>query len=94
MVLSLYSFWNALLGSKPSFLEYTRPEMLTYVLVRSVIDLSDPANSESGNSWFGLGPPLVIGIAFMLLGALLMLWWSRGQRAFFRKRAQVFHGGD
>jgi amino acid transporter len=68
--------------------------MLTYVLVRSVIDLSDPANSESGNSWFGLGPPLVIGIAFMLLGALLMLWWSRGQRAFFRQRAQVFHGGD
>lgn len=30
----------------------------------------------------------------MLLGALLMLWWSRGQRAFFRQRAQVFHGGD
>ena len=30
--------------------------MLTYVFVKSCIDLSDPANSESGNSWFGTGP--------------------------------------
>jgi ABC-2 type transport system permease protein len=37
IVLSLYSFWNALLGSKPSFLGYTRPEMLTYVLVINVL---------------------------------------------------------
>jgi amino acid transporter len=65
--------------------------MLTWVLVKSVIDLADPANSESGNSWFGLGPPLVIGIAFMVLGAVLMWWWSRAHRAFFRQRADVFH---
>jgi ABC-2 type transport system permease protein len=37
VVLSLYSFWNALLGSKPSFLGYTRPEMLTYVLVINIL---------------------------------------------------------
>jgi amino acid transporter len=64
--------------------------MLTWVLVRSIIDLSDPANSESGNSWFGLGPPLVIGIGFMVLGAVLMLWWSRGHSFFFRQKIQVF----
>jgi ABC-2 type transport system permease protein len=37
VVLSLYSFWNALLGTKPSFLGYTRPEMLTYVLVINIL---------------------------------------------------------
>jgi amino acid transporter len=67
--------------------------MLTWVLVRSVIDLSDPANSESGNSWFGVGPPLVIGVGFMVLGAVLMLWWSRVHRAFFRQKVEVFHDG-
>ena len=64
--------------------------ILTWVLVKSVIDLSDPANSDSGDSWFGLGPPLVIGIGLMLLGAVLMIYWSRGHKTFFRRRAEVF----
>jgi ABC-2 type transport system permease protein len=37
IVVSLYSFWSALLGDKPSFLGYTRPEMLTYVLAINVL---------------------------------------------------------
>ena len=37
VVLSLFSFWSALLGTKPSFLGYTRPEMLTYVLLINVL---------------------------------------------------------
>jgi ABC-2 type transport system permease protein len=37
VVLSLYSFWNVLLGNKTSFLGYTRPEMLTYVLIISIL---------------------------------------------------------
>jgi amino acid transporter len=64
--------------------------ILTWILVKSIIDLSDPANSESGSSWFGLGPPLVIGIGFMVLGAVLMVAWSRHHRAFFRQRPEVF----
>ena len=62
--------------------------ILTWVLVRSIIDLSDPANSESGDAWVGLGPPLVIGAGFMLLGALLMLVCSRRRPAFFSRDAQ------
>ncbi|MGH2942260.1 MAG: APC family permease [Solirubrobacteraceae bacterium] len=68
--------------------------ILAWVLVRSVIDLSDPANSESGDAWLGVGPPLVIGIGFMALGAVLMLLWSREHRAFFRRRAEVFHSAE
>ena len=30
--------------------------VMTYILVKSIIDLSKPENSESGASWLGLGP--------------------------------------
>ena len=55
--------------------------ILFYLLIKNAIELSDPANSESGNSWLGLGPPLVIAIFFAVLGILLMLWqWSSEAR--------------
>ena len=63
--------------------------ILAWVFVRSVIDLADPANSESGDSWLGVGPPLVIAIGFMALGAALMVLWSRRRRAFFDRRSEV-----
>ncbi len=37
VVLSLYSFWSALLGGKPSFLGYTRAQMLSYVLIINML---------------------------------------------------------
>ena len=63
--------------------------ILAAIFVKSCIDLSDPANSESGDSWLGLGPPLVIGVGFLLLGAVLMLIWSRGHPVFFRRDPEV-----
>lgn len=64
--------------------------MLLGVLVKSCYDLSKPENSESGDSWLGLGPPLIIGIGTMLLGVLLMLWWyAAGNREFFRRKPEV-----
>jgi amino acid transporter len=63
--------------------------MLFAILVKSCVDLSKPENSESGDSWLGLGPPLVIGIGSMVLGVLLMLWWNAGHRQFFRRRPEV-----
>jgi amino acid transporter len=58
--------------------------MLTYLFVKSCAQFTVPANSESGDSWLGLGPPLVIGVGFLLLGAVLMLitWITRPE--FFR----------
>jgi amino acid transporter len=49
--------------------------LLVWLLVESVIDMSDPANSYSGQSWFGMGPPLVIGIGIAVAGVVLMLVW-------------------
>ena len=47
--------------------------MLAAIFVKSCYDLSKPENSESGDSWFGLGPPLVIGLGFLLIGVVLMV---------------------
>jgi amino acid transporter len=63
--------------------------ILAAIFVKSCVDLSDPANSESGDSWFGLGPPLVIGLGFLLLGVVLMFVWNAGHPAFFRRRPEV-----
>ena len=54
-----------------------------------MIDLSDPANSESGDSWLGLGPPLVIAILFLLLGIVIMLLQWRFEPGFFRRKAEL-----
>lgn len=63
--------------------------MLTGIFIKSVIDLSDPANSESGASWLGLGPPLVIAIVFAIMGIVLMFYWSTVKPAFFQRKAEV-----
>lgn len=63
--------------------------MLTYVFWKSVFDLSKPENSESGNAWLGLGPPLVIAISFLVLGVVIMLIQWRVEPAFFRRKAEL-----
>ena len=61
--------------------------MLYYLFAKSVIDLSDPENSYTGTSWLGVGPPLVIGVGFLLLGCVLVVVWRLGghERFFIRK---------
>jgi amino acid transporter len=63
--------------------------ILAAIFVKSCVDLSKPENSESGDSWFGLGPPLVIGLGFLVLGAILMLLWRLEHPQFFRRRPEV-----
>ena len=57
--------------------------------IKSILDLLKPENSESGESWFGLGPPLVIAIGFMILGVILMVWRWFNHREFFRRKLEV-----
>ena len=63
--------------------------MLVWLLVESVRDMSDPANSYSGASWFGVGPPLVIGIAIFVTGLVLMFVWRSVNATFWNERAGV-----
>lgn len=67
--------------------------ILFYLLIKNAIELSDPANSESGNSWLGLGPPLLIAVVFLLLGFVLMFVQWRKAPAFFRRRPEVVPSG-
>jgi amino acid transporter len=67
--------------------------ILFHLLGKNAIDLADPANSESGDSWIGLGPPLVIAIFFLVLGFVLMgVQWA-AVRDFFRRRPEVAPDG-
>ena len=59
------------------------------MFVKSCFDLANPANSESGDSWFGLGPPLVIGLGFLLFGLVLSFLQQRADPDFFRRRPEV-----
>jgi amino acid transporter len=63
--------------------------ILFYLLIKNAIELSDPANSESGNSWLGVGPPLLIAAFFLVLGIVLMFVQWRKVPAFFKRRAEV-----
>ncbi|MGW7454093.1 APC family permease [Streptomyces sp. NPDC054787] len=72
--------------------------LLTWLLVESVRDMSHPENSASGVSWFGLGPPLVIGIAIAAVGVLVMCFWRVRDGRFWQERRGVadpalVHGG-
>lgn len=73
--------------------------LLTWLLVESVGDMSDPANSYSGVSWFGLGPPLVIGVGITLTGVILMIVWRLMSPAFWAERPgvadpEIVHGKE
>ena len=63
--------------------------LLIWLLVRSVIDLNDPEASSTGTAWFGLGPPLVIGVVIFLLGVAIMIFWRFRDATYWRERAGV-----
>jgi hypothetical protein len=61
--------------------------MLGFLFVKSVLDLSDPDNSYSGEQVLGVGTPLAIGLGFLLLGGVLaVLWRLAGHRRFFGRQ--------
>jgi len=71
--------------------------LLVWLLVLSVRDMSDPDNSYSGQSWLGVGPPLVIGIGIFAAGLVLMFFWRTQDKRYWQERAglpdpDVVHG--
>lgn len=63
--------------------------LLVWLLVLSVRDMSDAANSYGGESWFGMGPPLVIGIGLFAIGMVFMVASRLAGTPFWSERAGV-----
>lgn len=63
--------------------------LLAWLLVLSAIEMSNPENSYGGESWFGLGPPLVIGIVLFALGVIFMVTSRIVDTPFWRERPSV-----
>jgi hypothetical protein len=63
--------------------------LLAWLLVESVVDMADPANSYTGQAWLGVGPPLVIGVGILVTGIVIMLWWRRKDTDFWREQPGV-----
>jgi hypothetical protein len=61
--------------------------LLAFLFFQSGKDFSDPEASYTGQSILGVGVPLVIGVGFLLLGAIFMVLWRLGghERFFGRK---------
>lgn len=58
---------------------------LTGLFIKSCFDLADPANSTGGEGWLGIGPPLVIGLGFLIMGVIVMIGWRIGRPDFFTR---------
>ncbi len=63
--------------------------MLTWLLVLSVRDMSNPENSYSGQSWLGVGPPLVIGVGIFLVGIAFMFFWRSRDGRYWQERPSL-----
>lgn len=63
--------------------------LLLWLLVESIRDMSDPANSYSGQAWFGVGPPLVIGLLIFGVGIILMFVWRAQNKVFWNEQPGV-----
>ncbi len=76
--------------------------LLIWLLGLSIVEMSNPANSYGGVSWFGLGPPLVIGIFLFALGVVFMVvsrivdtpYWKERPSVVNPDLVPVSEGGD
>jgi amino acid transporter len=71
--------------------------LLLWLLVLAIGDMADPENSYSGQSWLGVGPPLVIGVGILLVGVAFMLFWRVRDGRYWQERPglpdpDVVHG--
>jgi len=59
------------------------------VHLKSLIELWNPANSASETSWFGIGPPFIIAVAFLVGGVLVMIVSQFIQPGFFHRKLET-----
>ena len=63
--------------------------LLFWLLIESIIDMSDPENSYTGVAWFGVGPPLAIGVGVFMIGVLFMIFWRIHDGRYWQEKPGV-----
>jgi amino acid transporter len=63
--------------------------ILTWLFVKSIIDLSNPANTSTGSDSAGLGAPIWIAIGSLILGLVIIALQWKASPAFFRRRPET-----
>ncbi|HVC07124.1 MAG TPA: APC family permease [Solirubrobacterales bacterium] len=67
--------------------------MLTYIFVKALITYSNPAETETGVAFLGVGVPVAIGVGLILVGVLFMVWANIAYPKFFKRRPEVADPG-
>ncbi len=63
--------------------------LLLWLLILSGIEMSNPENSYGGVSWFGMGPPLVIGLFLFALGVIFTVSSRIANTPYWKERPSV-----
>jgi amino acid transporter len=66
---------------------------LTFIFVKALITYSDPAETETGESFLGVGIPVAIGVGLILVGVLVMIWANFVYPKFFQRKTEVADPG-
>ena len=67
--------------------------MLTYIFVKALITYSNPAETETGVSFLGVGVPVAIGVGLILVGVVVMVWANIAYPRFFKRKPEVADPG-
>ena len=66
---------------------------LTFIFVKAFITYQDPAETETGSEFLGVGVPVAIGVGLILFGVVLMLFANFAYPRFFKRKREVVEPG-
>ena len=66
---------------------------LTFIFIKALITYSDPAETETGKAFLGVGVPVAIGVGLILVGVLVMIWANFAYPKFFKRKTEVADPG-
>ncbi len=66
---------------------------LTFIFIKALITYSDPAETETGKAFLGVGVPVAVGVGLILVGVLVMIWANFVYPKFFKRKTEVADPG-
>jgi amino acid transporter len=66
---------------------------LAFIFVKALITYSDPAETETGAGFLGVGVPVALGVGLILLGVVVMVFANVAYPKFFKRKPEVADPG-